>query len=270
MTPRPLRRPMLQAAAAPLAAAAAGVSIALVLGLEPARAHEASSQDPVAPEAAHHHMMDRARPVISLSAYGETRAQPDLAVVSIGVAVEAKTAQEAMAQNAERMNGLLGALRRAGVAERDIQTTSLSLSAQYTYRENQPPELRGYLAANQVTATVRDLARVGAAVDAAIQAGGNQINGISFGLRDPQAAEDAARVEAVRRLRAKAELYAKALGKRLGPLKTFSEGGPVYQPQPQPMYRMAMAEAAPPPPTPVAAGELSLRIDVNAVWELAD
>jgi uncharacterized protein YggE len=209
-------------------------------------------------------------PVLNLSAYGEVKVAPDMASISTGVVTEAPTAAEAMRLNRERMSGVITALKRQGIAEKDIQTSGLNLSAQYTYRENMPPELRGYQASNQVTVMVFDLSRVGAAVDAVVASGANQVNGISFGLRDPQAAEDAARQEAVSRLQAKAQLYSRALGKQIVGLRSFSEGGGYTAPPPMPMYRMAARAEAADASTPIAAGELTLRIDVQGVYELAN
>jgi len=215
----------------------------------------------------HHAMMTQA-PVLNLSAYGETRVAPDMATISTGVVTEAPTAAEAMRLNRERMVQVIAALRRQGVAEKDIQTSGLNLNPQYTYVQDKPPVLRGYQASNQVTVTVYELDRLGGAVDAVVASGANQINGIGFGLRDPQTAEDAARREAVKRLQAKAELYAQATGMRLKGLKSLSEGGGYAPPPPMPMYRMAVAEAAADAGTPVAAGQLTLRVDVQGVYEL--
>jgi uncharacterized protein YggE len=206
-------------------------------------------------------------PQLNLSAYGETRVAPDMATISLGVVTEAPTAAEAMRLNAQRMTGVVAALRKQGIADKDVQTSGLNLSAQYTYQDNQPPKLRGYQASNQVTVTVQDLSKLGQAVDATVSAGGNQVNGISFGLKDPQAAENAARLEAVRRLKAKADLYSQALGKRIVGLRSFSEGGGYAPTPPMPMYARS-AMAAQDASTPVSPGELNLRIDVNASYEL--
>ncbi|MDP3803339.1 SIMPL domain-containing protein [Brevundimonas sp.] len=207
------------------------------------------------------------RPALNLSAYGEVRTAPDMATISFGVVTEAATAAEAMSQNAARMNQVMAALRRAGIAERDVQTSGLNLSAQYDYVQNEPPRLRGYQANNRVTVIINDLDAVGATADAVVAAGVNQIDGISFGLKDPTAAENQARQLAVRNLQAKAALYAQALGVELGGIRSLSEGGG-YSPQPpQPMYaraEMAMDAAS----TPVAAGQLTVRIDITGVYDL--
>ena len=206
-------------------------------------------------------------PALTLSAHGEVKVAPDMATISFGVMTEAATAQAAMAENATRMTQVFAALRRAGVAERDIQTSGLNLSPQYDYVQNQPPKLRGYQATNRVSVGIMDLGRVGTTADAVVSAGVNQIDGISFGLKDPKAAEDQARVLAVRALQDKARLYAQALGVELGGIRTLNEGGG-YTPQPPvPQYaaRMAMAESD---STPVAAGQLAVRIDITGTYDL--
>ena len=208
-----------------------------------------------------------AAPALNLSAYGEVKTAPDMATISFGVVTEATTAAEAMRLNATRMNEVMAALRRAGIAERDVQTSGLNLSAQYDYVQNEPPKLRGYQASNRVTVNIMDLTKVGTTADAVVSAGVNQIDGIVFGLKDPKAAEDQARVLAVRALQDKARLYAQALGVELGSIRTLNEGGGYQPPQPMPMYaaRMAMAESD---STPVAAGQLAVRIDITGTYDL--
>ncbi|WP_374571922.1 SIMPL domain-containing protein [Phenylobacterium sp.] len=204
---------------------------------------------------------------LNLSAHGETRIAPDMATITLGVQIEAPTAQGAMRANAEQMNAVIAALKKAGIAERDIQTSNLSLNPQYVYQENQPPKLSGYQASNQVSVRVNDLKDLGKAVDATVGAGANRVNGISFGLKDSTAAENAAREQAVKALAAKADLYAKAAGYHVARLVSLSEAGGYSPPSPMPMLAMARMEKA--DATPVAAGELSVGIDVSAVYELA-
>jgi uncharacterized protein YggE len=208
-----------------------------------------------------------AQPALNLSAHGEVKVAPDMATLTFGVMTEAPTAQAAMADNARRMTEVFAALRRAGIEERDIQTSGLTLSAQYDYQQNEPPRLRGYQASNRVTVSIMDLDEVGTVADAVVAAGVNQIDGIGFGLRDPGAAEDQARVLAVRALQDKARLYAQALGVELGGIRSLNEGGG-YSPQPPmpvfAMARMEMADAS----TPVAAGQLTVRIDITGTYDL--
>jgi uncharacterized protein YggE len=203
---------------------------------------------------------------LSLSAHGEVNVAPDKAAITLGVQTKAPTAAEAMRQNAEQMTMVMAALRRAGVADKDIRTSNISLAPQYDYQQNQAPRLTGYEATNDVSVTVDDLTRLGPAIDAVTTAGANQLYGISFGLKDPGAAEDAARREAVEALRAKAVLYAQATGYHIGRLISLSEGGGYRAPQIQGVPIAAMARAA--APTPVSAGELTVRIDIEGLYEL--
>jgi uncharacterized protein YggE len=205
---------------------------------------------------------------LNLAAFGETRVQPDMATINLGVTTEAKTAAEAMAANAQRMSRVMAALRGAGVAAKDIQTSNLNLGAQYAYEQNQPPRLTGYQASNQVTIIVHDIARLGAAVDATVGAGATQVNGISFGLNDSTAAETAAREGAVKALAAKADLYARATGYRVSRLVSLNEGGGYAPSQPVPLMMSAMKRGAV-AETAVSAGELQVRIDITGLYELS-
>jgi uncharacterized protein YggE len=241
----------------------AGVLSLSLAALAPA----ALAQTTAAPAAPAADSMFRAT-TLNLSGVGEVDVAPDMATISLGVQTEAPTAQAAMQANAQQMTRVMTALNRAGIESRDIQTSNLNLNAQYDYVENQPPRLRGYQASNQVTVKVRDLARLGAAVDATVNAGANQINSISFGLNDRSEAENQARQAAVRDLQAKAALYAQATGYRVGRLVTLSEGATYSAPQP-PMPYMAMARAeSMKDSTPVSGGELTVRVDISGLYEL--
>lgn len=205
---------------------------------------------------------------LNLSAYGETKIAPDMATITLGVMTEGKTAGEAMQANATRMAAVMATLKKAGIADKDVQTSNLNLNPQYKYQENQPPLLIGYQVSNNVTVTVNDLKKLGPAVDATVTAGANQVNGISFGLKEPTAAENAAREAAVKALAAKADLYAKATGHRISRLVSLSEGGG-YTPSPPPMpvamyARAEMKDAG----TSVSGGELNVRIDISGLYEL--
>ena len=205
---------------------------------------------------------------LNLSAYGETKVAPDMATITLGVMTEGKTAAEAMQANATRMNAVLASLRKAGIPDKDIQTSNLNLNPQYRYQENQPPLLVGYQASNNVTITVNDLKRLGPAVDASVASGANQVHGVGFGLQDPPTAENAAREAAVKALAAKADLYARATGHKVSRLVSLSEGGG-YAPQPpMPMVAYAAKREAMDAGTSIAGGELKVRIDISGLYEL--
>jgi len=206
--------------------------------------------------------------LLNVSAEGRVERAPDVADLSAGVLTQAATASEAMRANAERMTAVVAALKRAGVAERDIQTAGLNLNPQYVYRENQPPQLTGYQAINNVAVRVRDLRDMGRTIDALVAQGANQINGPTFRLDKPEPALDQARVEAVRKARARAELYAGAAGLRVKRIASISEtGGMVPPPYPMPIAR-AEAMSAKDASTPVAPGEVEMAVTVNVTFEL--
>jgi len=142
----------------------------------------------------------------ALSAFGETRLVPDMASITLGVNTQAATAGEALKANGARMTAVIAALKKAGLTDRDIQTSTLSINPQYVYENNQPPRLTDYQVANQVIITMHELSRLGGVIDASVAAGTNTADGISLGQADPSAAEDTARLAAVKALNAKAEL----------------------------------------------------------------
>jgi uncharacterized protein len=204
---------------------------------------------------------------LDLNARGESRVIPDLATVSAGVVTQSANSTLAMQENAARMSKVFAALKAAGIAEKDIQTQSISLSPQYRYVNNETPVITGYQANNTVVVRFRDIGKSGAVLDALVKQGANQINGPSLSVENPEAAQDKARFDAIKNLRARAELYAKATGTKVKRIVSMSEqvefaGGPV----PMMMARGMADEAA--PKTSIAPGEQSLGITVSAVFEL--
>lgn len=203
---------------------------------------------------------------LSISAQGTVNHAPDIAMINAGVQQTAKTAKEAMDANAVAMNGVMDALKAANIADRDMQTSNLSLNPQYDYsnRENGGPRLTGYQASNQLTVKVRDLDNLGSLLDAMVTAGGNTLNGIQFGLDDDRAVKNQARDRAMKEAIARAELYAAASGYEVARVVTISESGG-YAPQPLAMMAEARSMDR---STPVAAGEVGYSITVNVVFEL--
>ena len=171
---------------------------------------------------------------LDISATGEVTRVPDLAIISAGVQTLQPTATGAIEENANRMERVRAALKRAGIADKDIQTSSINLNPEYRYVENQPPKLTGYRATNTVNVKFRDLKRSGAILDALVAEGANQINGPSLTIDKPETAYDEARIRAIAAGQARAELYARALGKRVVRLLTVSEGGGYRMPPPMP------------------------------------
>lgn len=202
---------------------------------------------------------------LTLNVEGRATRAPDVAEVSGGVVTTAATASAAMAENATRMTAVVAAVRKAGIAERDIQTAGLSLQPQYKYENNQPPVLTGYQATNTVNLRIRKIADTGKLLDTLVNVGANQINGPNFRVEDSEAALDEARLAAVKTAKARAELYAKATGLRIKRIVTLSESGG-FQPGPQPMM-MKMARDSEAASSPVVPGEVALTINLTAVFE---
>ena len=212
--------------------------------------------------------------LLTVSADGRSLRTPDLAVFNAGVASSGKTAGAALRTNAADMNRVIAALKRAGIADRDIQTSNLSLNPVYAPQVQRPdgqyeqPEQRiiGYQANNAVTIRQRNLAEFGRVIDTLVEAGANQVNGPSFQMDEPDAATDEARLAAMKKARARAELYAKAAGLRVGRILSISESGG-YNPGPPVLFARLAADSAA-APSPVAAGEIQLNANVTALFEL--
>ncbi len=210
--------------------------------------------------------MPPAATTLSITAEGRVARTPDIAEVSGGVVTSAPTAAAAMAENATRMTAVVAAIRKAGVAERDIQTSGLSLQPQYRYDNNVPPVLTGYQATNSVALRIRKIADTGRLLDTLVGVGANQINGPTFKVDGAEAALDEARTAAVATARKRAELYARATGLHIHRIASVAEQAG-YEPGPRPMMMMARAEKVA-DSTPVAPGEVALTVNVTMVFEM--
>jgi uncharacterized protein YggE len=203
---------------------------------------------------------------LDINATGDVTRVPDLATISAGVVSRAASATSAIQQTATRMARVRDALRRAGIADRDIQTSNVSLNPDYVYASNQPPKLSGYSATNQVTVRFHDIASTGKILDALVEQGANQISGPNLSVEHPEAALDEARTKAVAAGRARAELYARSLGMRVARVVSVSESGGYAPPPPMPMATMAArAERA---QTAIDPGEQKLEVGVAITFEL--
>lgn len=208
----------------------------------------------------------------SIRVTGDARVatKPDRVQIDIGVTTRAAQAQEAAAQNARQSEAVLGALRKAAGAAAVLKTVGYSLSPTYKYHPNgEEPTLTGYTAANVVQVTLDDLARIGAVIDAATQAGANQVQGIQFTLRDQEAVRAEALRQAAQRARAEAEVLAGALNLKILRVLTVEESSP--QIVPVRMFRpsaRAVAGAAAEAPTPVESGTLDVSAQVALLVEV--
>jgi len=202
---------------------------------------------------------------ISVSGTGRVLVDPDLADLRLGVTIEKPTVKEAREANATAMSAVIDSLRKLGVAEKDIQTSTLSLQPVYDYRaDGQQPRLIGYNLTNAVAVTIRDLDKVGDAIDAALQAGATTLDGVTFRVEDQAAAEKQAREAAMSEAKAKAQTLASAAGVSIGGVASISE---TVSPIPYPVYYGgARDEAAANPSTPVEAGTNEVSVSVTVVY----
>ena len=204
--------------------------------------------------------------LLSVSASGEASRAPDVATASAGVVTQAADANAAMRANAAQMTRVIAAIRAAGVAERDIQTTGINIHPTYRHVENEEPRISGYSANNSVSLKVRDIAKLGEVLDALVASGANNVSGPSFGIDQPEAVYDEARRKALEQARARADMYAEALGLRVRRIVSISEGGRMSPPQP--MYAMRAMAMDASESTPVAPGENTLTANLEIVFEL--
>ncbi len=208
---------------------------------------------------------------IQVSGSGYASQVPDQATVSAGVVTQGSTANEAMSANAALMTRVFKALKAAGIKDKNIATSQMSLQPRYNYNQQrnsgEAPKITGYEVRNTVMAKSDDLDAVGPMLDALVKAGVNNINTVSFSLQNKDAAEAKARAGAVRDAKAKAQTIADAAGIRLGKVLEISESGSYRPPMPMQMAR-ASADAL--ESTPIAAGEQQVSVSINIVYAIDD
>ena len=206
--------------------------------------------------------------LLNVSAQAEARRVPDVATLSAGVVTQAADGNAAMRDNAVQMDKVMAAIKAAGIAERDIQTSGINLSPQYRYAENEPPKITGYQANNTVSLKVRDISKLGKVLDSLAAQGANQINGPSFEIDQPEPVYDEARLAALKKSQARAETYAKALGLRVRRIVSISEGSQGGF-RPMPMMAMAAGRANKMEmDTAVSPGETAISVNLDVVFEL--
>lgn len=206
---------------------------------------------------------------ITISAHGTLEREPEQGVVLLAVESEAPAAQAAAAANAQRMTQLAAALRRAGVADRNVRTVSYELRPEYAREDRgNAPRIVAYRAVNMVQVTVDTVARMGGIIDTAIGNGANRVANIRFQLRDANAAHIEATAIAVRNARRQAEAIAEAAGEQLGPVLNVHTGG--YMPPPGPPMPYARAEMMQDVATPIEGGVLTVTASVTVVYRLMD
>jgi uncharacterized protein YggE len=202
-----------------------------------------------------------AEKLITVTGQAAISVAPDTAVIRIGVSSHGKSAREASDANATRMTAVLAAIKDSNIAERDIQTSRLSLQPQYDPNKGGTANLLGFQVTNQLTVKIHEIGQLPAILDRAIAAGANEMSGIEFIVSEQSKLLDQARDDAIVDAHRKAELYAKAAGGRLGHVVAITEEGAPSPPHPV----QAMRAGA----VPVAPGEQTLRATVTVSYDLA-
>lgn len=206
---------------------------------------------------------------ITVGGAGEASGAPDLATVNIGVKTEGSSASEALRTNAAAMQKTIDRLKSLSIEAKDIQTSGLSVNPQYDYQQNRnKPRITGYVANNNVTVRLRDIAKAGDVIDQAVSSGANSLGGIRFGFADPKPLLEAARRDAVADAKSRARVLTDAAGVRLGELIIIQDGHSVT-PGPRPVVQArARLESDSFAASPVEVGESTIRAQVTLVYTI--
>ncbi|WP_208435899.1 SIMPL domain-containing protein [Bartonella phoceensis] len=203
---------------------------------------------------------------ITVTATGESQAEPDMAIINLAVVTEDKTAQKALAANNESMNDIVNAFKNNGIQANDLQTSGLSIyqSAPDKHHEKRNNE-KFYHVSNSLTVRIRDLSNAGKIFDQAMALGVNSINGITFTNADTKPFYQEARKKAIAEAIEKAETIAQAANLKLGNIIEINENNDNYYPGPRLMSKAAPASYA---DTNFSGGELGYSVNVTVVFAI--
>lgn len=196
------------------------------------------------------------------------KAQPDTAILAVAVVTQGSRALDAQQENATKTDAVVQALKNSAGAGAEVKTSGYSVQPQRMYREGQPPTITGYEVRNTVTVTMGDLKKVGTVIDAASQAGANELAGVMFTLRQDRPARDQALNEATREAMSKAEVIANALRRRVTRIVEVQEEG-FFRP-PVPVYQTGLMAGAQRDAvtTPIEVGSLEITSRVVLIAEV--
>ena len=213
-------------------------------------------------------------PTISVNGQGEVSARPDRAAVSLGATVQSDNAAAAQAEVNKIMQGVLDAVKKTGIAEERIQTSGLTLQPVYTHHQPprpmgeapQEPKIVGYRASNTVRVEIDDLTKIGAVIDAGIGSGANQLEYLTFELKEDAAQRAAALTQAAADARAKADAIAAAMGVKITEIHEVVEGGvQLFKPEYMGRAMMAMDAAG---GTPVQPGQVKVQANLTVRYRI--
>lgn len=209
-------------------------------------------------------------PRIVVIGEGESAIPPDLAMLSLTVMREAKTAREALDAGNAAMAAVIAAMKSSGVADRDLQTGGLQIYPRYNYVNKpdgtQEGELVAYQVSNTLSVRVRDLEKTGEILDKAVTLGVNQGGGVSFANEDPSKALTDARRSAIKDAMDKARTLTEAAGVKLGKVLEITDQ--TYAAPPMPIAAKAFDRAGAAEAVPIEAGENSYKVQVTMTFEL--
>lgn len=210
---------------------------------------------------------------INVVGEGRISVAPDIATLNLGVMSEAETAQQALKKNNVKMAAVVEAMKEAGIASKDLQTSNFQIQPKIVYdrpkngQEQKPPRIVGYTVSNNLSVLIRNLAKIGDILDKSIQLGINSGGNIQFGNDDPKSAISKARTAAMLDAKERADTLVTAIGANLGKLIEINESSTRPRPVPMRQGRM-MADAAMAKSVPIEAGENSYSVSVSVSWEI--
>jgi uncharacterized protein len=206
-------------------------------------------------------------PIVTLTVTGMAATKPDRAAISAGVQSKAFSAVEAMADNARQMAAVLSALKSGGVLDKDIQTSSVSLSQDYDYGEK-GQTFKGYIANNSVNVRLKDITKIGSVLDVLVKSGATNVSGPNFMMADDSALAEAARTQAMTKAASLSAFYAKTAGYSRARLLSISEAQDYNNPGPMMNMKAMDASVAGGGVPPVEAGEVDKTISITVKYRL--
>jgi uncharacterized protein len=221
----------------------------------------------VAPAAAATPTADAKDPGIAVTGVGEVSGTPDVLRLDMSTEVRAASVDGALQKASAAMRDVIRALRDGGVAAKDVRTAGLSVNPDYNYDGSQQ-RITGYIAAENLSATLRDLDKAGRIVSRAVSAGGDaaRVNGLQLDLEGDSGLLVQARKQAFDEAKKKAETYAEAAGRHLGAVSSVSEQVDSSGPEPMDYRSMDLAAG---PSVPIKAGSQTVSVSVKVVWSFA-